>query len=202
MTPLDDQILLVRHGRPRIEWPRRRRHRDFQRWMAAYDEAELDPASPPPAQLVELAAESRLYLSSNRPRSYQSALQLSQGLPVVQLSELDEVPLPHLPIPVLELPTELWVLLTRLSHVAGYAREAESINMARARSRMAARRLAEYASSNRKVAVVAHGTINWLIGRNLKRQGWRVEKRGAIGGYWHWRLFELPSLRSARIGAH
>ena len=146
-------------------------------------------------------AESGLYLSSQRLRSYQSALQLSQGLPVVQLSELDEVPLPHLPIPVVELPTELWVLLMRLSHVAGYAREAESINMARERSRMAARRIAEYASSNRKVAVVAHGTINWLIGRNLKRQGWRVQKRGAVGGYWHWRLFGLPSLRAARASA-
>jgi broad specificity phosphatase PhoE len=191
MTPLCDQILLVRHGRPRIEWPRRCRHGDFKRWMAEYEAAELDPGSPPPPKLVEVAAESGLFLSSFRPRSYQSAQRLSQGLPVVQLSELDEVPLPHLPIPVIELPTELWVLLTRLSHVAGYAHETESINMARARSRLAARRIAEYASDNRKVAVVAHGTINWLIGRNLKRQGWRVQSRGELGSYWHWRLFRL-----------
>jgi hypothetical protein len=41
--------------------------------------------------------------------------------------------------------------------------------------------------------VVAHGTINWLIGRHLKRQGWRVQRRGATGGYWHWRLFGLAN---------
>ncbi len=197
MTRSHGQILLVRHGRPRIEWPRRCRHRDFKRWMAEYDEAELDPASPPPPKLIEIAAESGLFLSSRRPRSYQSALRLSGGLPVVQLSELDEVPLPHLPIPMIELPTEVWVLLTRLSHVAGYARETESIKMARARSRLAAGRIAEYASSQGKIAVVAHGTINWLIGRNLKRQGWRVHGRGEMGGYWHWRLFGMASRQAA-----
>ena len=157
--------------------------------MASYDAAGLDPASPPPPRLLETAAGVGLFLSSNRPRSYQSALRLACGLPVVRLRELDEVPLPHLPIPMLELPTEVWVMLTRISHVAGYAGDAESIDMARARSRSAAVRIAEYASSNRKIAVVAHGTINWLIGRNLKRLGWRVERRGATGGYWHWRLF-------------
>ncbi len=187
------QILLARHGRPRIEWPRRCRHREFKRWIERYDAAELDPASPPPPRLIEAASESGLFFSSCRPRSYQSALQLSGGLPVVQLSELDEVPLPHLPIPMIELPTEAWLLLTRLSHFAGYARETESIAMARARSRMAAARLAEYASANHKVAVVAHGTINWLIGRNLKRDGWRVRGRGETGGYWHWRLFTLAA---------
>ena len=197
MTSLRDQILLVRHGRPRVEWPRRCRHGDFKRWMAEYEAAGLDPSSPPPPKLIEMAAESGLFLSSCRPRSYQSAQRLSQGLPVTQLSELDEVPLPHLPIPVIELPTELWVLLTRLSHVAGYAREIESIDMARARSRLAARRIAEYASGNGKIAVVAHGTINWLIGRHLKRQGWRVQSRGEMGGYWHWRLFDLPGRSAA-----
>lgn len=197
MTPLNGQILLVRHGRPGIAWPRRCRHREFKTWMANYDAAGLDPSSPPPPKLLETAAGSGLFLSSNRPRSYESALQLSRGLPVVQLHELDEVPLPHLPIPMLTLPTEVWVMLTRISHVAGYAREAESINMARARSRAAARRIAEYASSNRKVAVVAHGTINWLIGRNLKRQGWCVQSRGAIGNYWHWRLFGHTNSRAA-----
>jgi len=195
--PLEEQILLVRHGRPRIEWPRRCRHGDFRKWMLEYEEAELDPTSPPPAKLIEAAAESELFVSSSRPRSYQSALRLSGGLPVVQLRELDEVPLPHLPIPGVELPTEVWVLLTRLSHVAGYAPRTESINNARARSRQAARRLAEFASSNGKVAVVAHGTINWLIGRHLKRQGWRVQQRGEFGSYWHWRLFGLPARYAA-----
>jgi len=190
--PLNGEILLVRHGRPNVSWPRRCRHGEFKDWIANYDAAELDPESPPPARLVEMANGSHLFLSSNRPRSYQSALRLSRGLPVVQLHELDEVPLPHLPIPMIELPTEVWVMLTRISHVAGYAGEAETIDEARARSRLAASRLAEYASSSRKVAVVAHGTINWLIGRNLKRQGWRVRSRGATGGYWHWRLFGAP----------
>src|SRR5579885_109206 len=194
------QILLVRHGRPRIEWPRRCRHPEFKRWIERYDAAELDPASPPPPRLVEAASESGLFVSSCRPRSYQSALQLSRGLPVVQLSELDEVPLPDLPIPMIELPTEAWVLLTRLSHFAGYARETESMGMARARSRLAAARLAEYASANRRVAAVAHGTINWLIGRNLKRDGWRVRSRGETGGYWHWRLF-APSPDTANSAA-
>jgi len=191
--PLNSEILLVRHGRPNLAWPRRCRHREFKSWMADYDAAELDPASPPPPKLIEIASGSALFLSSNRPRSYQSALRLARGLPVVQLTELDEVPLPHLPIPMIELPTEVWVMLTRISHVAGYAGRAESIDEARARSRRAAGRLAEYASSNHKVAVVAHGTINWLIGRHLKRQGWRVQRRGATGGYWHWRLFGLAN---------
>jgi len=167
--------------------------------MATYDAAELDPESPPPQRLVELAAGSTLFLSSIRPRSYQSALRLSDGHPIVQLRELDEVPLPHLPIPKIELPTEVWVMLTRISHVAGYAGQAESIDEARARSRRAALHLADYASSNGKVAVVAHGTINWLIGRHLKRNGWRVHNRGAVGGYWHWRLFSMPGNHAAEL---
>ena len=198
-TGLNAKILLVRHGRPNVQWPRRCRHREFKDWMASYDAAELDPESPPPRKLVELAAGSTLFLSSIRPRSYQSALRLSDGRPIVQLRELDEVPLPHVPIPMIELPTEVWVMLTRISHVAGYAGQAETIDEARARSRRAASHLADYASNNGKVAVVAHGTVNWLIGRHLKRNGWRVHNRGAVGGYWHWRLFSLPGNHAAEL---
>lgn len=163
--------------------------------MEDYEAAGLDPASPPPPKLVEMASGAAVFFSSSRPRSYQSALRLSRGIPVLRMSELDEVALPHLPIPIVELPTELWVLLMRLSHVAGYAGEAESIAAARQRSREAANRIAECAAAaNCRVAVVAHGTINWLIGRNLKRQGWRVRSRGQVGTYWHWRLFH-PGLQ-------
>lgn len=187
-----DQIVLVRHGRPRIEWPWNCRDVDFERWIADYSAAELDPSSHPPHRLLELAAEAELFVSSELLRAYQSANELSQGVPVIQLAELNEVALPALRLPVVRLPASTWLVLARAAQLAGCVRRPESVSTARERSWAAVRRILAYESRGRRIAVVGHGVINQLIATNLKGMGWRVLSSDGFG-YWRWQLFVLPS---------
>ena len=65
----------------------------------------------------------------------------------------------------------------------------ESRAQAEARADRAAARLVEMAASGQNVVVMAHGFFNHLIGRSLRKQGWKlVESEGYK--YWSMRRWE------------
>jgi broad specificity phosphatase PhoE len=150
--------------------------------------ADLDPRSRPPKGLLEATAEAELIISSEKPRAYQSALELCRGKAVLRLEELNEVPLPRIRIPLVQLRAEAWSVLGRLAQAAGYSYEAETIAAALRRSKVVAQRIVQHAATNQKIVVVGHGVINFLIAVNLKGSGWRVRTSGH-SSYWRWQLF-------------
>ncbi len=164
------EIVLLRHGRPRIDTRQRMNAAGFGRWISAYGNAGLDPSSLPPQDALMQAKKCAYALCSDLPRSFESAAAL--GLAAHRDGMFRELGLPHADWRVARLPPGAWAVLFRLLWLAGYAHGAESVEVARARARGCAERLMELAAKHGKVMFVGHGSLNWLIAGQLKRKGW------------------------------
>lgn len=180
------RILLIRHGQPHLPLAPITGHREFHDYIAAYEEAGLDPASLPPRELEELTRELSVY-ASDRPRSHQSARALMAD-PILD-PLFAEAPLASPPIPLLKMSVPKWAVVSRLLWHLGFAPGIENVKGAKTRAEQAAEALMARARLDGAVALVAHGYFNFLIGRVLSRRGFR--KQGSHRArYWNTVIYE------------
>lgn len=189
------EIVLLRHGEPRIDKRRRLSAASFGRWIDDYSAAGIEPASRPPVEAIALAQRCAFVVCSNLPRSYESALAL--GVPVVGMRDVlfRELDTPHANWHFPRLRPGIWAVFFRLIWVAGHTADAESVGEARARARRCAERLATLATEHGSVLFVGHAALNWLIDRQLKRLGWRGPSR-APREYWEYGVYRWSEVRS------
>ena len=101
-----------------------------------------------------------------------------------------EAPLPAPPMPI-SLPMSAWWVIGRFYWWLGYKGNFECRVDVEARAELAADRVIK-AAENGDVLVCAHGWFNRMVGRRLKRRGWRVVHNGG-DAYWGWRKYLPPS---------
>lgn len=167
------RIVLIRHGQPHLPIRPRTGHVGFRGYIADYEEAGLDPASVPPAELRDLVGELKAVFTSDKPRAHQSAIALAPKAEVVADPLFMEAPLAAPRIPLLRMRVPKWAILARVLWHAGFHPGIEPPAAARARARQAAEILMARATSGGGVALVAHGYFNFLIGRVLTARGYR-----------------------------
>jgi broad specificity phosphatase PhoE len=168
------RIVLVRHGRPAIESSPRTSHHGFRRYIDEYQEAGLDPLSAPPEELLDLVKGLNAVHTSDAPRANDSARTLLPNAELIADPLFAEAPLAAPRIPLLKLKVPLWAVMARIMWHAGYHPEIENYRRARSRANQAADILIDRAESNEGVAVlVAHGYFNAMIGRILRKRGFR-----------------------------
>jgi broad specificity phosphatase PhoE len=125
-------------------------------------------------------------LCSTRPRSIETAAAVAGGRPVEVDPALVEAPLPppHWP-DWLKLSPRLWGVASRTTWwFFNHHEQQESRAEAQVRADEAADRLAVLALRG-DVLVVAHGFFNTMIGRSLRRHGWKLK---ASQGYKYWAM--------------
>ena len=181
------QIVLVRHGRPAIDYRTRVAGSGYGDWIRRYDEAPLDLTVPPPAGLFMRLAAVGCVATSPLRRSLESAQLLAPGLPLVCDPLFAEAGIPSTLPFSLALPPRYWTLVFRVAWSWGLSQDAESLRAARRRAQRAAMRLAELAREHGSVVLVGHGQINRLIARALRRMGWK----GVGAGRAYWSVVEL-----------
>ena len=117
----------------------------------------------------------------------------AQGRNFTQEPLLIEAPLPPPNWPSwVRMSPKLWGFFSRFfwwffNHHHGLENRAQ----AEARADVAAGKLVELAASGQDVVVLAHGFFNVLIGRALRKRGWRMTLREGYK-YWSTRRFERP----------
>lgn len=165
-------IVLMRHGKPQIDWNVSVTAEGFGAWVRQYDAAGLDPGHPPSPDAVEHANRCAFTVCSDLPRSLQSAQTL--GIEQVHVSDamFREVAMPYAAWRFPRLAPMAWMVLFRLAWGLGYAGKGESSKAAKARARRCAAHLVELAARHGTVLFVGHGGLNWLIAKQLKRMGW------------------------------
>lgn len=185
-------IILARHGEPALSRKVRLSAQGYREFWARYEVLGILPGQNPPDRLRRLAAECGTIVSSTRPRAIESARTLVGEQPFAHHEVLIEAPLPPPNFPAwLRLSPRLWGFLSRvwwwfLNHHEGGETRAE----AEARADRAAELLIELAADGGDVVVLAHGFFNHLIGRSLRRRGWKLAE-GEGYKYWSMRRFEL-----------
>lgn len=188
-------IVLARHGEPAISRKVRLSAAQYVDFWARYEVMGLLPGQTPPDALKTFVAECGTLVSSTRLRAIESA-QTVAGARVFERHEiLIEAPLPPPMLPGwIKLSPKIWGFVARVcwwffNHHDGQ----ESRAQAEARADRAAAMLIDLAADGQNVVVLAHGFFNHLIGRSLKKLGWKLTKSEGYK-YWSMRRFERPSL--------
>ena len=184
-------IILARHGEPALSRRVRLSAQQYRDFWASYEVLGILPGQTPPETLTRIVEKAGTLLASTRPRSVESAKALAGGRKVVQHELLVEAPLPPPKWPDwIRLSPMAWGFLARVwwwffNHHEGQ----ETRAAAEKRADEAAALLIDYAETGEDVLVLAHGFFNFMIGRALRRRGWRL---AASEGYKYWstRRFE------------
>jgi broad specificity phosphatase PhoE len=184
-------IVLARHGEPSLSRKVRLSAAEYRDFWASYEVLGIVPGQTPPQALLRFVEHCGSLVSSTRLRAIESATVLAGARVFDRHDMLIEAPLPPPNFPRwLKLTPKMWGFWARFwwwffNHHEGQ----ETRRQAEARSDQAAAMLIEMASGGQDVVVLAHGFFNFMIGRSLKRLGWRlVESEGYK--YWSMRRYE------------
>jgi hypothetical protein len=184
-------IVLARHGEPSISRKVRLSSKEYREFWAKYELQGLVPGQTPPHILTQFMVKAGALIASTRRRSIESAEALAGHAQFARHEMLIEAPLPPPRLPRwIKLSPRTWGFLARFwwwffNHHEGQ----ETRREAEARAELAADLLCGVAEGGEDVVVLAHGFFNFMIGRALKRRGWRLT---ASEGYRYWssRRFE------------
>jgi len=184
-------IVLARHGEPALSRKVRLNAAEYRAFWASYEVMGLLPGQTPPTTLADFVARAGTIVASTRLRSIESAQALVKERDFARHPTLIEAPLPPPNFPSwVRLSPRLWGFFARFwwwffNHHEGQ----ETRRAAEIRADQAAAMLVGLAEGGQDVVVLAHGFFNFMIGRSLKRMGWRLT---ASQGYKYWstRRFE------------
>ena len=191
-------ISLIRHGRPAVDYWTRISAAEFDAWLAAYGEADVDGSLPPPPELRDALSDCGLVITSRSRRALRSAEMLGLSARRVVMDDVGETPLPRkFPWPVAMAPLSFMVLARILWHF-GAANGLETRREAVDRARRLALRLETLAGESGHVAVVGHGYLHRFTAAALRNSGWSRTRTGR--GYWSLSQFQKPDAGAAGSG--
>jgi broad specificity phosphatase PhoE len=182
------EIVLARHGRPKLV------HRTWiipgqlTDWIRAYDEGGVFVEDVPDDARIK-ASESGCIVSSPLRRCLESARALASSRDMRIEEVLREAELPHASWGFPRLPLSVWSAIFRTAWFCGYSANSEPLVMARSRARSAASRLIDLASEHQSVFLVGHGVINVLIAKELLLQGW-MGPMWPANRYWRFSVYQ------------
>lgn len=184
------RIYIFRHGRPAHRGGGMLDAGGFARWVEDYNASGPDPSHPPTRKALDAAAMCKAVVTSPLPRARVSAGILFPGKSILVEPSLVEFRIPTPRVPLLVLPPDLWIALSRSLWMLGLACGAESRAEANDRAARGAEMLTRIASFNKSVAFVGHGMINAQLASELRKRGWRGP---SIPGGSHWDVTEYTS---------
>lgn len=184
-------IVLARHGEPALSRKVLLSAQEYRRFWASYEVLGILPGQTPPDELMQFVARCGALVSSTRLRSIESAKALAGERQFAQHDLLVEAPLPPPNWPSwIKMSPKFWGFFARVwwwcfNHHEGEETRAQAVR----RAEEAAEMLIDMADGGEDVVVLAHGFFNFMIGRALRRRGWRcVLSQGYK--YWSMRKFE------------
>ncbi len=181
------KIVLLRHGKPKVEFAGQVKACELHSWITAYNLSGIN--GKPPLKSIEMAQNCNAIICSDLPRSIQSATALGIDKILMIDSLFSEAGLPYPQWNSPRLPIKVWAILFRIFWFLGYSSNAESLRSAKQRARLAANKLIKMATEYESVLLVGHGFINRFIANALISSGWQ----GAVysgNKYWAFEVYQ------------
>lgn len=170
-------ITLIRHGPPTVSLKTRIRGNEFRTFLERYEAARIKRHALPPAAVKQVMQRADLVFASHRPRALHTAELLEAPRPPIIDPDFREIDfLVDFP-GCLRLPALTWATLAVLLWRLGCRLGGEPLPQARRRARKMANKLIDHAQTSGAVVLVAHGGINRLIAKELKKDGWQGPRR-------------------------
>lgn len=187
--PKTGRIVLARHGRPDTDKSNWINSAGYYDWWQDYERAGLAPDTRPPENLLQIARQSDLILSSTRPRAHQTALAVAQGKEVHPHDVFVEAALPPPPLPLIRMRPPAWDVWSRTLWWLGMSRGEESRSTAEIRAVEAVSVLEAEAEKGQDVLLCAHGWFNRMMRPVLQSRNWCCVYDGR-DDYWSFRTYE------------
>jgi hypothetical protein len=174
------QIMLIRHGIPKIDRANWITFYEASNFVMAYDTVEVYEIENIPVD-VEPGEIEKVYSSPLR-RARSTAEQLfGDEFDIVYDSIFREFKNEIVPIPWIRLPLGFWRVSSRIFWMVGlHSEEVPSLRSERKRAKRAAEKLVVHALEDKHVILVAHGFINRFMIRHLKKSGWHHSYDGGF----------------------
>lgn len=186
------QIVIMRHGNPKIDTCRRLNAAEFGVWVEQYNAAGIDTEFPPTQESVAKASQCAFAVCSNLPRSLESANALGVERIGAYSHVFREMDIHHAAWRFPTLSLQAWLVFFRLAWALGDSADTESFKSAKTRARSCAEQLANLASTHGTVLFVGHGSLNWFVARYLKRMGWLSADKPPRK-YWEHSVFHMQA---------
>ena len=175
-------ITLIRHGPPAVSLTQRVRGHQFRQFIERYDAAKIERRARPPKAAKRAIAQADWVFASHRPRATHTAELLGvPDRPIID-PQFREIEFPVDFPQQFQLSAITWTIIALTLWRLGYSKRCESLALARARARSAEDRL-EHKTEAGSVVLVAHGGIDKLIAKELRRRGWKGPR---LPYSWHW----------------
>ena len=177
------RIILIRHGKPTVPLKRWVSGHGFATLIEQYQAAGIAPDSVPNSATQSLVQSAPVLFSSDLRRAIHSAEILAPEAAVMSDRRFREAEFwCHFPTR-LRLPTALWLILGRMLWSLGYAPNGQTHTNEKARAIQATEFLEAQVKQHNTVVLVAHGIINLMMSRALRKRGWQGPRNPNIG---HW----------------
>ncbi len=172
MTLTNKSITLIRHGPPAVSLRQRVQGDRFRKFVERYDAAKIEGRAQPPLAVRRVMERADQVFASHRPRAMHTAELLGVPSPPIINPQFREIEFPvdfsrHFRFSAL-----IWTIIALTLWRLGYSAQCESFARARQRAKAAADIL-EAQTQDGTVVLVAHGGINRLIAKELRRRGWQ-----------------------------
>ncbi|MBE9064788.1 histidine phosphatase family protein [cf. Phormidesmis sp. LEGE 11477] len=169
---MSKSITLIRHGPPAVSVRQRVPGNQFRQFIERYDDARIEHRARPPIAAMQVMAQADRVFASHRPRALHTAELLGVPRPPIVNSQFREIEFPvdfpeHFRFSALT-----WSVIALTLWRLGYSTGCESFARAKQRA-SAATDILEAQTSSGRVVLVAHGGINRLIAKELRRRGWQ-----------------------------
>ena len=176
------QIVLIRHARVDIDGSKRIDAKALKAWVDKYNSAPIAADSKPSAQTINLAQNADFVVTSTLRRAIDSAHTL--GLEINEKNELfNEANIPDINTPWIKLKAKTWLVVLRLMLFMKLGGKDVSLSVSKRQAAAAAKYLNSLSITNKKIVVVGHGAMNWLIFKILQKEGWSIDGK-ALHSNW------------------
>ena len=168
------EIILLRHGKPDIELKGNLNASKFKQLAVEYSQSGIQDI---PSEQLKKCFDYHYVVCSDLTRSTESAEKLNLKNIHVSDALYRETDIPHFDKSFFSLPVIVWLILLRVMWVFGFSKNGESFSQAKIRSKQAAEKLILLAQENEKIVVVGHGLVNYLMGKQLRKNVWQASQR-------------------------
>ncbi|WP_323641056.1 hypothetical protein [Pectobacterium polonicum] len=177
------RIILIRHGKPDVDIKNKLFSSEMALWIEDYDKSEVNE-NPPPYLFTNSNIGKDFFIASSLPRTLTS-LEMMGISPDMVDPIFREAQLPSFNRSLLRLSPMTYVFIFRMLWLIGFSKNVESYHSAKLRSKLAAKKLINFAQTESSVSLMGHGIMNRMIGYQLEREGF---KKTQTSGKSYWKL--------------
>jgi len=157
-------------------------------WVEAYNHAPIDTTLPN-QEVIHHIKGANMILASSLSRAADSLAVIGVE-PREKNSLFDEIDLPEAKGTWLKLSSKTWLVLLRLMMLAGFGKKSKVYTEAKKRAKEASEYLIHLANTHESVALMGHGGMHWLVGKELESLGWKCVKQGGGSENWGYKVYE------------